>query len=215
MWDNSVITDAGAALLARWAGGGRLDIMHAATGSGTVDETALRGLTALTDEKKKVDIVGYKAEGNGVCYNIRLYAAETGYIANQIGIFAQIDEEGPTLIAVYQDEHGIQVPSADEMPDYVYAFYATIQMNTEGSFQVSINQNTAITREDLEESLQTHTHSADRITGGMAGGKLTANSASAQKYAEAQMRDIVLLPSDPGEGTQVSWADGTVIHVYE
>lgn len=215
MWNDSVVTDGGIQLLSQWAGGGTLTITRAAAGSGTTDVVVLSKMTALTNERQQPEIVGYRTEENGIRYSIRLTAADEEYTANQIGIFARLDGGDETLIAIYQDERGIQIPAKTDMADFIYAFYATIQMSTAGSLHVTINPNTVVTQEDLNEALRTHTHSAGMITGGMAGGKMIANNASASRYAEAQMRDIVLLPSDPGVGAQVSYANGTVIHVYE
>lgn len=245
MWNDSVVTDGGIQLLSQWAGGGTLTITRAAAGSGTTDVVVLSKMTALTNERQQPEIVGYRTEENGIRYSIRLTAADEEYTANQIGIFARLDGGNETLIAIYQDESGIQIPAKTDMADFIYAFYATIQMSTEGNIEVTVNADAGLTMDDLQMYMAEHTdnaisetsdnlvknraiaqalngkasnyhmHGASQIAPGTMGGKVMANASAAAKYAEAQMRDIVLLPSDPGVGAQVSYANGTVIHVYE
>lgn len=150
MWDNSIITDAGSALLSRWAVGGTLKITRAAAGTGCVDAVALAKQTTLLDQKQSASIVSYAASPKATQYTIRLIAADESYIANQIGIFAKLNDEDETLIALYQDETGIPIPDKEEMPDFFYAFYATIQMNN-GPIEVVIDSQMFVTRADVVE----------------------------------------------------------------
>lgn len=245
MWNDSVVTDSGIQLLSQWAGGGTLTITRAAAGSGTTDAAAISKMTALKNERQQPEIVGYRTEESGIRYSIRLTAADEEYTASQIGIFARLDEGDETLIAIYQDESGIQIPAKSDMADFIYAFYATIQMSTEGNIEVTVNANAALTMDDLQLYMEehtddaisetsdnpvknraiaqalsgkaptSHTHAADQITAGTMGGKVMANETAAAKYTEAQMRNVVMLDEDPGAGTAVSYPNGTVIHVYE
>ena len=60
----------------------------------------------------------------------------------------------------------------------------------------------------------THNQSADTITAGMLGGKVTANH-DAMASSDAQVRDIVFVMTDPGAGVISDYPSGTVILVYE
>ena len=127
MWSNAVITDAGKAIMEQWAAGGTLEILRAYTGTGTVDASKLREQTSLVASKQSLIIKSYSRSDEGVTYKISLTAASTAYTCNQIGILGRIGSTGAnTLIALYQDETGIQIPSVAEMPNFSYTFYAIV-----------------------------------------------------------------------------------------
>ena len=153
MWEDSVVTNAGAALLARWARGGTLVIDRATAGTGTIKAVSLAGSTKLVNEKQTLSIVGTKEVDGGIQYNIQFDAPEIEYTVNQVGIWAHLNNEKSVLIAIYQDEVGVSIPSKEEMPDFVYAFYAVIQMDNTGELRVNINSNVYITQEAFEERI--------------------------------------------------------------
>lgn len=128
MWSNAVITDAGKAIMEQWAAGGTLEISRAYGGTGTVDASKLREQTSLVNPKQGLNIKSYSRSDEGVTYKISLTAASTAYTCNQIGILGRIvgSSGGYTIIALYQDETGIQIPSTAEMPNFSYTFYAIV-----------------------------------------------------------------------------------------
>ena len=126
MWSNAVITDAGKAIMEQWAAGGTLEILRAYGGTGTVDASKLREQTSLVSPKQALSIKSYSRSDEGVTYKISLTAASTAYTCNQIGIQGRIAGSSYTIIALYQDETGIQVPSKTEMPNFSYTFYAIV-----------------------------------------------------------------------------------------
>lgn len=127
MWSNAVITNAGKAIMEQWAAGGTLQIKMAIGGTGTVDASKLREQTGLANAKQALSIKSYTRSEEGVTYKISISAASTAYTCNQIGVFGCIGSATTyTLIALYQDETGIQIPSKTDMPNFAYTFYAIV-----------------------------------------------------------------------------------------
>lgn len=149
MWDQAVVTNAGKALLQQWAGGGTLTIDGARAGAGAVSQLNLINQTAVTQEKQTLSIISAKQVEGGTQFHVQITAPDAGYTAKQIGIYGHLDSGDSTLIALYQDESGITVPSKAEMPDFVYAFYATIQVGNTGTLSVTLDTSALVTQATL------------------------------------------------------------------
>ena len=149
MWESAVLTNAGRDLLVQWAAGGELTIDKAACGQGTVNEAYLMGQTQLVAQKKLLSIVRRANVAQGVqlqlqCTNKDVSAAFT---INQIGVWAHLDNGASVMIAIYQDSTGVLVPTAAEMADYVFTFYATLQMSNTGELTVTIDSSALVSME--------------------------------------------------------------------
>lgn len=149
MWDQAVVTNAGKALLQQWAGGGTLTIDGARAGAGAVSQLNLINQTAVTQEKQTLSIISARQVEGGTQFHVQITAPDAGYTAKQIGIYGRLDGGDSTLIALYQDESGITVPSKAEMPDFVYAFYATIQVSNTGTLSVTLDASALVTQATL------------------------------------------------------------------
>lgn len=149
MWDQAVVTNAGKALLQQWAGGGTLTIDGAKAGAGAVPQLNLINQTAVTQEKQTLSIISAKQVEGGTQFHVQITAPDAGYTAKQIGIYGRLGSGDSTLIALYQDESGITVPSKAEMPDFVYAFYATIQVGNTGTLSVTLDTSALVTQATL------------------------------------------------------------------
>ena len=149
MWDQAVVTNAGKALLQQWAGGGTLTIDGAKAGAGAVSQLNLINQTAVTQEKQTLSIISARQVEGGTQFHVQITAPDAGYTAKQIGIYGRLDGGDSTLIALYQDESGITVPSKAEMPDFVYAFYATIQVGNTGTLSVTLDASALVTQATL------------------------------------------------------------------
>ena len=149
MWDQAVVTNAGKALLQQWAGGGTLTIDGAKAGAGAVSQLNLINQTAVTQEKQTLSIISARQVEGGTQFHVQITAPDAGYTAKQIGIYGRLDGGDSTLIALYQDESGITVPSKAEMPDFVYAFYATIQVSNTGTLSVTLDASALVTQATL------------------------------------------------------------------
>ena len=168
MW-TGVITNAGAALLAQYAAGGTLNITGAAAGSGTVPEAALMSLTALTSQQQALSIIGNTAVTAGRKLDLQFAAHTSAYTAQQVGIFARIGTGAATLLAIFQDAGGIAVPSASDMPDYVYVFHATLNIDNSGTLNVTIDTSANVSQAQLAAGL------AGRVAVGAVGDEAVAS----------------------------------------
>lgn len=146
MWDQAVVTNAGKALLQQWAGGGTLTIDGAKAGAGAVPQLNLINQTAVMQEKQTLSIISARQVEGGTQFHVQITAPDAGYTAKQIGIYGRLGSGDSTLIALYQDESGITVPSKAEMPDFVYAFYATIQVGNTGTLSVTLDTSALVTQ---------------------------------------------------------------------
>lgn len=153
MWDQAVVTNAGKALLQQWAGGGTLTIDGAKAGAGAVSQLNLINQTAVTQEKQTLSIISAKQVEGGTQFHVQITAPDAGYTAKQIGIYGHLDSGDSTLIALYQDESGITVPSKTEMPDFVYAFHATIQGSNTGTLSVTLDTSALVTQATLNAAV--------------------------------------------------------------
>ena len=153
MWDQAVVTNAGKALLQQWAGGGTLTIDGARAGAGAVSQLNLINQTAVTQEKQTLSIISAKQVEGGTQFHVQITAPDAGYTAKQIGIYGHLDIGDSTLIALYQDESGITVPSKAEMPDFVYAFHATIQGSNTGTLSVTLDTSALVTQATLNAAV--------------------------------------------------------------
>lgn len=153
MWDQAVVTNAGKALLQQWAGGGTLTIDGARAGAGAVSQLNLINQTAVTQEKQTLSIISAKQVEGGTQFHVQITAPDAGYTAKQIGIYGHLGSGDSTLIALYQDESGITVPSKAEMPDFVYAFYATIQGSNTGTLSVTLDTSALVTQATLNAAV--------------------------------------------------------------
>lgn len=153
MWDQAVVTNAGKALLQQWAGGGTLTIDGARSGAGAVSQLNLINQTAVTQEKQTLSIISTKQVEGGTQFHVQITAPDAGYTAKQIGIYGHLGSGDSTLIALYQDESGITVPSKTEMPDFVYAFYATIQGSNTGTLSVTLDTSALVTQATLDAAV--------------------------------------------------------------
>lgn len=153
MWDQAVVTNAGKALLQQWAGGGTLTIDGAKAGAGAVSQLNLINQTAVTQEKQTLSIISAKQVEGGTQFHVQITAPDAGYTAKQIGIYGHLGSGDSTLIALYQDESGITVPSKAEMPDFVYAFHATIQGSNTGTLSVTLDTSALVTQATLNAAV--------------------------------------------------------------
>ena len=140
MWSNAVITNAGKAIMEQWAAGSALTIDGATGGTGTVDVSTLRAQTELKNTQQTLALKSYTRSEEGVTYKVSFEPAATAYTCNQIGIFGHVGTGSKTLIALYQDDTGIQIPSKTEMPNFAYTFYAIVAGdNDTGALTVETN----------------------------------------------------------------------------
>lgn len=142
-----VITNAGTSLLGEWVDEKTLTITSAQAGTGTVPTAGLMAQTALVNPKQTAAIAG-GGEIQGVKQiSLQVPAAQEAYILNQFGVYAKVDECSPVLLALYQNEQGIPIPSLSETPDFLYTFLAGISVSNQGHWEVTISASASLTWE--------------------------------------------------------------------
>lgn len=152
MWDSAVLTNSGLNLMAQWVDGAVLTIDKATAGEGTVNEAYLMGQTQLVAEKKQLSIVRQDRVANGV--RIQMQCTNEGvaeeFTINQIGVWAHLNNGASVLLSIYQDDTGVLVPTNAEMPEYVFTFYAVLQVSNTGTLQVTLDASAVVTQGQLE-----------------------------------------------------------------
>ena len=149
MWSGAV-TNVGVALLKKWATGGTLTITKAQSGSGFVNTSQLAAQAALTNPVQTLTITGYQTGDTGVTYRVQILAHTVEYTLRQIGIFAKLDAGAETLIAIFEDETGLTIPSSADVSDFVFSFSATVQMANTGSLTVNMDTSALVSRSEME-----------------------------------------------------------------
>lgn len=152
MWDSGIITNTGKLLLADWLTGKVLNFDGAATGEGTVADAYLMAQTGLVSQKQKLSIINLEKVEGGVRLQLQCTSegVEKSYVINQIGVWASLDGGEGSLVAIFQDTTGVSVPTYEEMPDYVFTFYATLQMSNEGALTATIDASALVTQAELK-----------------------------------------------------------------
>lgn len=155
MWENSVITNSGKELIKKCLNGKLLTITRAAVGMGTASNALLMEQTGLKSQKKIAQIIEKKEIASGVKIRVQVTSLNTpqSYTINQIGIWGAV-EGTESLIAIYQDESGVVVPSTTESGDFVFNFWATIQISGQGNIEVNVNTSALVSRTSLDYELE-------------------------------------------------------------
>lgn len=146
----SVITNAGAALIASWVkGDAPIQITRAAGGDDIVSEAALLAQTALKHEVQSAEIVQKQDVENGQEIKLQFPAAEKSFTLRQIGIFA-----GNILVAIFQNSTGVSIQSKEENPNFLFSFYSVLAVSSEAEFSVMVSMDAFVTMDVLENSLR-------------------------------------------------------------
>ena len=188
MWDSAVLTNSGLNLMAQWVDGAVLTIDKATAGEGTVNEAYLMGQTQLVAEKKQLSIVRQDRVANGV--RIQMQCTNEGvaeeFTINQIGVWAHLDDGASVLLSIYQDDTGVLVPTNAEMPEYVFTFYAVLQVSNTGTLQVTLDASAVVTQGQLEAATAAIDAEIEKIVDGTTevGHATNADEATNATYAQ-------------------------------
>lgn len=188
MWDSAVLTNSGLNLMAQWVDGAVLTIDEATAGEGTVNEAYLMGQTQLVAEKKQLSIVRQDRVANGV--RIQMQCTNEGvteaFTINQIGVWAHLNDGASVLLSIYQDDTGVLVPTNAEMPEYVFTFYAVLQVSNTGTLQVTIDASAVVTQGQLEAATAAIDAEIEKIVDGTTevGHATNADEATNATYAQ-------------------------------
>lgn len=163
---NGVITNAGNRLLNEWVNEKTLNFDSAASGQGTVAEVAMMAQTALVNEKQVASLLGGEKVASGIRLKLRIAAPDTAYTLNQFRVSASVDGGSPAMLALFQLEQGIPIPSKTESPDFVYTFYALISCSNTGTWTVTVDTSACVTQGDMTAAITEAVRTKqDKLTG--------------------------------------------------
>lgn len=186
MWDSAVLTNSGLNLMAQWVDGAVLTIDKATAGEGTVNEAYLMGQTQLVAEKKQLSIVRQDRVANGV--RIQMQCTNEGvteeFTINQIGVWAHLNDGASVLLSIYQDDTGVLVPTNAEMPEYVFTFYAVLQVSNTGTLEVTIDASAVVTKAQLDEATAEIDDKIEKIVDGTTPVEKAINADTATKATQ-------------------------------
>lgn len=149
-----VVTNGGAALLNEWARGGTLRIHSAASGDGTAPEAALLAQSAISGTRRAASVAGYREIRGGTQIRLQIAAPQAeGYALHQLGIWAALDGGEPVLLAIYQTEEGIPIPSGADSPDFLYTFYAAIALDNMENLEIIVDTQAAVSIDTLQDAI--------------------------------------------------------------
>ena len=142
-WNQSVVTNAGVGLLNESLAGHTLTIESAVGGAGTMTEEELAAATDVVDQKQTFSLLGIEdIEGvKRVGIQITNKGVQGSYILHQIGVKARLEyEEAPlTLLCILQDEHGVEIPTEAENPDWLFEIYAIISISNKANITINVS----------------------------------------------------------------------------
>lgn len=168
-WSNSVVTNAGLALMADVLAGAEMTITTAALGEGTCDVAALMAQTELTtkNDTATVDIAAAENLKEGIGKSIRLQVRNTGMeasvVAKQFGLYAKTTGD-EVLFAIMQDDTGEEIPSEAEYSDFMLEFTAAIALSQTEGITVIVSGSSIVTAEDLQNAINNHKHTVSDIS---------------------------------------------------
>lgn len=149
----SAITNVGIELLNAWFGAAELNVDRAAGGSGTVPVASLVTQTALVNQLQTGTLVRMETGANYRKVKIQFVAPTTGYTLYQIGVWASVDSGTSKLLAIFQHDEGVTIPSSSEAPNFIYTFYATLAVTNDGTATISIDSSSLVSLSTLTIAL--------------------------------------------------------------
>lgn len=155
IWENTVLTEKGRALLVKLVEGNSLNITRATTGTGYVTPGLLMQQTEISDPRQPLSFrpVAYPEEGKCAlpCY-LTNDGLASGYTARQLGIFAMDPDEGEILFIISQSpaDKGTEIPSETEMPGYSAEWTFYVQYGQADGVNVVVDPSNTVTQEGME-----------------------------------------------------------------
>lgn len=144
-----VITNAGSALLARRGERSVLTVSRAAAGAGRVSDVLLMSQTALADERQTMSIVSRTATAEGHKIECVIGPPEAGYRMTQYGLWAKLDGGAETLLAIFQNDQDVAIPSKADSPDFSVTIWSLLTFSNVGSLEITVDASAAVSYADL------------------------------------------------------------------
>jgi hypothetical protein len=153
-WDGKV-TNVGLSLLEQWGTGSQtLHIDKATIGTGTVPSASLIASTTVAGEIGETPIAGSSVVTGGIQYQVQVQTQTAAYTLHQIGVWGHLGDSGTaTLIAVFQEADGINIPAETDEPGYALTVYCTVAMSNTGSITINLSGGAYATLDTMNAAL--------------------------------------------------------------
>jgi len=140
-WDNAIVTNNGLKLLQQVLEGRQLWLDYAVGGAGTAPVESLPEMSSLLDQRQVFSIIHVADVNNGkqVAGLITNLELNTGYTMTQYGVWAHIDDEPPVLLAILQDDKGLEIPSRTDIPEFHFVFFTIIDFMNSAEWKYVID----------------------------------------------------------------------------
>lgn len=163
-WEG-VITNAGNAMLQQWVDGKTLHIVSATAGTGRVPAVSLMAQTVLANQKQAASIISSQKIDAGRKIKLQLTAPDVGYNLTQYGVWARLDDGQQTLLALFQNNNDIPIPSKDDSPDFIYTFYALLAFSNNGKLELHIDTSALVAYGTMQDAINAHDKDPDAHAG--------------------------------------------------
>ena len=150
---SGVITNDGKALLGEWVNEKTLSFDNAIFGTGVVATEAMLAQSNMVSKKQIASIIGSERVDAGIKLKLQITAADVGYVLNQIGIWASIENMDPVMIALYQFDAGVPIPSKTENPEFIYTFNALISSSNTSPWSVNVDTSALVSRKQFDDEI--------------------------------------------------------------
>lgn len=154
-WGKIIVTNAGDALRSKLMAGNTLAIVEAVAGAGYVDPSLLQEQIAVTEPMQTLNLYSVSDPEEGKCAVLCTLTNDgvtTGYVANQIGLYAMDPDAGKILFCILQsvDGDGEKIPAAAEMDSYSADWTLTFKYGQADSVDVTVDPANTVTYKGLE-----------------------------------------------------------------
>ena len=155
IWENTVITAKGVALLSKLVQGNTLTITKAVSGAGYVTPGMLQNQTAVANPKQTLNFRSFSFPSEGksevTCYLTNDGLTEA-YTAQQIGVYAKDPDEGDILFFITQAVSGTGtiVPTETESPGFSAEWSFTFPYGQADTVSVTVDPSNTVTQASME-----------------------------------------------------------------
>ena len=221
-WNQSVVTNAGVGLLNESLAGHTLTIESAVGGAGTLTEEELAAATDVVDQKQTFALLGIEDSEGGKKVGIQITnkGVSESYILHQIGVKARLEYEGAplTLLIILQDEHGVEIPTEEENPDWLFEIYAVISISNKANITVNIDTSAIASVSYVQRTFVPMTR---KINGKVLSGDVTLSGDDIKTSAEdntpvsAALSNKVSVPQSILPGTDLNTVTAPGMYYYD
>lgn len=181
-------------------------IDHAVGGAGVIDVSDLVFATDVSGKKQTFKVLGIENVEGGKRIGIQITneGVTEKYVLHQVAVFAKLNyQDTCSVLCIMQDERGVEVPSQDETPDFLFEIYAVIAVSNDANITVNVNSSAVVSVDYLEQRLKETTDANKDLTG--SGAPLETTSAMVgQSYVDKDTGTTYICVAVSEDG-KVTW----------